>query len=784
MNTKVLKTLEFNKIIDILEGFACTKIGKALCYNILPSSNINEVKRLLDETTEAVSMVLKNSTPNFGGAADLSLIIKKANINSVLSPKELLNTADTLRCSGNLKKYITELKDAEQFEILYEIFSALYTNKKLEELIFKCIDTEDHISDFASPELHKIRVRIKDEELAVKDKISALLKSGSFSKYLQENIVTIRNDRYVIPVKQEYRGEVKGLVHDSSSSGSTLFIEPMTVVESNNKIKQLRLKEKEEIERILAELSAEVTMVADELDGLNENIGKLDFAFAKAKYSIEINAFAPELNDKGYVNLKSARHPLIKKNLVVPIDIYIGDEFNTLIITGPNTGGKTVTLKTIGVLTLMALSGLHIPCKENSSVSVFDEIFADIGDEQSIEQSLSTFSSHMTNIINILKKVDSKSLVILDELGSGTDPVEGSALAMSILEELYRSGAKTVATTHYSELKTYALSTEGVRNASCEFDVKTLKPTYRLMIGLPGKSNAFAISKRLGLNTDIIERAERFISHEKTKFEDIIGELEKDKKKIQAEKEESFALLKEIERLKKELENSKVKFETEKAKILDRAREEATEILLNATETAETTIKEIKKAKKLKDEKMFKQMEKSKSKLKGALNKTFSKGSADEEEYEKFPVKVGDTVYIPSIDQKATVLGVKGDNITLQAGIMKTTMNISKLRPAQEEKVTIKDVKVSTNIGISAKNVSPELYIRKMHVEEALYELDKYMNEALMANLSTFRIVHGKGEGILKSVVHDYLKNHPNVKSYRLGQFGEGEHGVTIVELK
>ncbi len=546
---KLISTLEFDKIINKLTEFAITPLGREICEKLEPTFSLNTITKSLNQTSEAVSMILRYGSPAFSSIHDIRSTIKRARINSVLNMEELLSTADTLRGSRALKKYYEQAE--ENFSILSDYFNALYTNLGLENEIYKCIDGTEHVADHASPELSSIRMQIKNQEAVIKEKLNSIVHGNSYSKYLQESIVTFRNGRYVIPVKQEYRSNVPGLVHDSSATGSTLFIEPMPVVEANNKIHELYLKEKVEIERILLELSIKVQGITEELNFLMKNIATLDFYFAKAKFSISINGFMPKLNTNHYINLKKAKHPLIDINKVVPIDVYLGQEFNTLIITGPNTGGKTVTLKTIGLLTLMTYAGLFIPCLESSEIAVFDKIFADIGDEQSIEQSLSTFSSHMVNIIKITKQVNSNSLVLLDELGSGTDPVEGSALAISVLDYLYKKGACTVASTHYSELKTYALSTKGVKNASCEFDVETLAPTYRLMIGLPGKSNAFAISQKLGLSTEILDNAKSFVAHEQVKFEDVISELQKDKQVISKEKDEITRKLAEISALKK-----------------------------------------------------------------------------------------------------------------------------------------------------------------------------------------------------------------------------------------
>ncbi len=782
---KLISTLEFDKIINKLTEFAITPLGHEICQKLEPSFNINTITKSLNQTNEAVSMILRYGSPAFSSIHDIRNTIKRARINSVLNMEELLNIADTLRGSRVLKQYYKQVE--ESFSILSDYFNALYTNLGLENEIYKCIDGTDHVSDHASSELSNIRMQIKKQEAVIKEKLNSIVHGNSYSKYLQESIVTFRNGRYVIPVKQEFRSNVPGLVHDSSATGSTLFIEPMPIVEANNKIHELYLKEKVEIERILLELSIKVQSISEELDFLMKNIATLDFYFAKAKFSISINGFMPKLNTYHYINLKKAKHPLIDVNKVVPIDVYLGQEFNTLIITGPNTGGKTVTLKTIGLLTLMTYAGLFIPCLESSEIAVFDKIFADIGDEQSIEQSLSTFSSHMVNIIKITKQVNSNSLVLLDELGSGTDPVEGSALAISVLDYLYKKGACTVASTHYSELKTYALSTKGVKNASCEFDVETLAPTYRLMIGLPGKSNAFAISQKLGLSAEILNNAKSFVAHEQVKFEDVISELQKDKQVISKEKDEITQKLAEISALKKDLKESKEKFEVYRAKILDNARAEATEILLSAEETAKESIKEIKEAKRIKDLEMAQKLDKARSKIKKQLSKTYKKDEKGEPEYKPFDIKIGMNVYIPSLDQEASVLSLPDadGNVFVQAGIIKSKINIKKLRLSEKEpKSTINNVKISVNTKTKAQEISPEIMLRHMHVEEALYALDKYINDAILANLTTIRIVHGKGEGILRKAVHEYLKNHPNVKSYRLGQYGEGDLGVTIAELK
>lgn len=781
---KLLNTLEYNKIIDKLSSYAITKLGKEVCSSTAPSFYYEDINTKLKETNEAFNLAIKYTAPAFNAIHDIRLSLKRSEISSILSPEELLNIADTLRGTVLLKKYFDNAEESLIF--LSDYINSLYTNISIQEEIYKCIDNTNHIADHASSNLSRIRNQIKSAESTIKERINSIIRGKSYSKYLQENIVTIRNDRYVIPVKQEFRANVPGLVHDSSSTGSTLFIEPIEIVEANNKIHELYIEEKIEIEKILSTLSALVFTIREDLNVSLKSIANLDFCFAKAKYAIDLNAFAPKLNNWGYINLKKARHPLIDSNKVVPIDIYLGKDFSTLVITGPNTGGKTVTLKTVGLITLMAYSGLFIPCSENSEIAVFDKVFAEIGDEQSIEQSLSTFSAHMTNIIKIINNINSNSLVLLDELGSGTDPVEGSALAISILEYLYKNGVKTLASTHYSELKTYALTTEGVKNASCEFDIKTLSPTYKLIIGLPGKSNAFAISEKLGLSKEILTNAQNFLTHEKTEFEKILSELENEKRLVNQQKEEASRYFNEVSKLKEEIQNNKDELENRKNKILERAREEAKEILLSAEEVANESIKEIKNAKKLKEAAMDRKFNETKGKIRNQLKKSYNDKEQTIDEYKPFDIKIGKSVYIPSLDQEATILSLpdKDNMVFVQAGIIKSKIHLHKLRELKNIQKENKSPKFSISIENKSQNISSEINLLGLHVDEALHILDSYINDALISNLSTVRIVHGKGEGILKKAVQDYLKNHPNIKSFRIGNFGEGDLGVTIAELK
>lgn len=791
MNSKTLRILEYDKIKHILSNYCATSLGKHLCEDLKPSTDINEVQTMQNETEEAINMIYRKSSPPFGGVHDISLSLKRVESEAVLSIKELLEIGDTLRGCRNLKKYCED--DSEKlgqnlFPILFELFNNLYSNKGFEDTIENSIANEESLTDWASPTLNSIRKQIKEAEGRIKDKLNQITHSATYSKYLQDSIVTIRENRYVIPVKQEYKNVIQGLVHDSSATGATLFIEPIAVVEANNTIRELKVKEQKEIERILTDLTSKVYGMLDNLVQNLEILTKLDFYFAKAKFGIDYRCVKPILNDYGYINLIKARHPLIDKNRVVPIDIYLGKEFNTLVVTGPNTGGKTVTLKTTGLLTLMTQSGLHIPCNDRSEVCVFNKVFADIGDEQSIEQSLSTFSSHMKNITSILAQVDDNTLVLLDELGAGTDPIEGSALAISILESIYNKGGKVVATTHYSELKTYAISTSGVENASCEFNVETLAPTYKLLIGIPGKSNAFAISKKLGLTEDIINRAKDFITSENIKFEDVIEKIEKDKKLLELERYKSTALLEEAKELQLKLEIKNEEMQKQTQKILENARLEARNILLEAKEEADSTISKIKKASENMNLNTSKVVDEHRDNLNKRLKDVQSKlsKSAKTGSKPKFEINIGDTVLVTTISQNGTVLTPpdKDGNVLLQVGIMKVNMPIANLAPAKQERTTVGNVSVSNSAKLRSKDVSPEIHLRGMKYEDALEELDKYIDNAVMASLSIVTIVHGKGTGVLRAAVHDYLKGHPRVKSYRLGKFGEGENGVTIVELK
>ncbi len=788
MNLKSFKMLEFQKIIAMLKKNAITSMGIEKCENLLPDNEIDKVRISQRETTEAVSISLRVGMPPIIPVSDFASIAQKIKIGGVLIPKELLNTATILKSMRELKDYYRDTEH-EDLEILNLYFDNLYSNLNVEKEIFRCIKGEEEIDDHASTELYNIRRHMQDAESKIKDKLNSIIHGSDTSKFLQDQVVTFRNDRYVIPVKQEYKNEIKGLIHDSSASGSTIFIEPSAVFNINNEIKELKIKEELEIQRILALLTQMIDPIFEDILYGITNLGNIDFAFAKAKLSLELNCFEPKINDIGYINLKKARHPLIDKQSVVPIDIWLGKDYKSLIITGPNTGGKTVTLKTVGLFALMMQSGLHLPAMENSEMAVFENIYADIGDEQSIEQSLSTFSSHIKNVIEITKNVTKNDLVLLDELGSGTDPVEGAALAMSILEYLKEVSCLTMATTHYSELKTYAMNTANVENASCEFDVDTLRPTYKLLIGVPGRSNAFAISKKLGLSEKILDKANTFLSSESIKFEEILSKMESDRLTAEKEKEYATRLLKEAEEEKAKVEKESKKLENKKEEIIQKARIEAREVLLDAKAEADEIIKDLTNLRKDKTKNVNKAAEEARQKIKGSIAsiqkdlvkpQKQSKNTIDPKE-----IKIGMTVYVASIDSNATILSLpdKKDNVQIQSGIMKLNVHVSGIEKIPEEKSAPK-VKINSMIKSKAKDIETEIKLLGMTVSEAIVELEKYLDNAYLAGLKTVRVVHGKGSGQLRKGVQDYLRKNPHVSSFRLGMYGEGDSGVTIVELK
>lgn len=786
MNEKALKILEFNKIKEEIKKYTCTGAAKDLIDELRPYNNIYEAREHLEETREALRLLVTKGSPPFEGVYDIREGITRAEKGSSLMPGQLLKIAAMLRAARRFKEYISHREEEESFRVIEDICEGIVPLKNLEEQIFLAIEGENEVSDRASSQLYSIRRSLKDKNSSVRDKVNSLIRS--YSAYLQDNLYTMRGERYVLPVRAEHKGAVPGLVHDQSSSGATLYIEPMGLVNLNNEIKELMLKEKAEIERILAELSGKVY---DNIIAVRNNaniIWELDFIFAKAKFASDLNCTAPVINDEGIIDIIEAKHPLIDRKIAVPMSMYLGREFTSLVITGPNTGGKTVTLKTVGLLHIMALSGLMIPARENSTVSFFTEIFADIGDEQSIEQSLSTFSSHMTNIVNIINKADKKSLILFDELGAGTDPTEGAALAVSILENLRKRGARIVATTHYSELKAYALKTEEVENASVEFDVETLRPTYRLLIGVPGKSNAFEISKRLGLAEFIIKDAKESISSENLKFEDLIQSLQEKSIKAENYAREAEMLKLEAAKIKEKYEEKMYSLNNTREKALIDAQREAKRVIKEAKEDADQILKEMRELERMGyDSKVRQKLEDERRKLKERLenaDEKINKGKEDEGEA-LTTVKEGQEVFLPSLNQKVIVLSKpdsKGE-VQVQAGIMKISVKLKDLRASKgitkEEK---KKIKREAKLNLRAVSTSVDL--RGMDAMEAMYTADKYLDDAYMGGLSEVTVIHGKGTGVLRNAITDMLKRHSHVKKYRLGEYGEGGTGVTVVELK
>ncbi len=786
MNEKSLKILEFGKIKEEIKKYTVTSAGKDLIDELKPYDNIYEAREHLEETKEALRLLVTKGAPPFEGVYDIREGISRAEKGSSLMPGQLLKIAAMLRSARKFKEYISHKEEEEAFRVIEDICEGIVPLKKLEDEIFLAIEGEDEISDRASSTLYNLRRSLKDKNASVRDKVNSLIRS--YSDYLQDNLYTMRGDRYVLPVKAEHKGSVQGLVHDQSSSGATLYIEPMSLVNLNNEIKELILKEKAEIERILAELSAKVHDNKTAVRNNSYIIWELDFIFAKAKYASASNCNAPTINDEGIIDIIEAKHPLIDRKIAVPMSMYLGREFTSLVITGPNTGGKTVTLKTVGLLHIMALSGLMIPAREHSTVSFFKEVFADIGDEQSIEQSLSTFSSHMTNIVNIIEKADEKSLILFDELGAGTDPTEGAALAVSILEHLRKRKCRIVATTHYSELKAYALKTEEVENASVEFDVETLRPTYRLLIGIPGKSNAFEISRRLGLPDFIISDAKDSIASEALKFEDLIQSLQDKSIKAENYAREAEVLKLEAAKLKGKYEEKLNSLNNVREKAIIEAQREAKSILREAKEDADKIIKDMRELEKMGYSSDARQMleeerRKLKEKLENAEEKANKVKEKDGEELKD--VKEGQEVFVPSLNQKVIVLS-KPDNkgeVQVQAGIMKINVKLKDLRASkgaskEEKKISKREAK------LNLRSVPSSVDLRGMDSMEAVYTVDKYLDDAYMGGLAEVSIIHGKGTGVLRNAINDMLKRHSHVKRYRLGEYGEGGTGVTVVELK
>ena len=792
MNQKALSSLEYPKIIERLTEKASPPMGKELCRKLQPSTDINRIRLMQTQTKDALTRLFQKGSVSFGSVKDIRGSLKRLEIGSSLGIMEILSVCALLENTSRVKAYSRGDRSDLPSDSLDSMFEQLAPLTPLSSEIRRCILSEDEISDDASPALRQVRRNMKVTNDRIHTQLSGLV-NGNARTYLQDSVITMRNGRYCIPVKAEYKGQVPGMIHDQSSTGSTLFIEPMAVVKLNNDMRELELQEQKEIEIILAGLSEQI---AEEREAIALNLElmvQLDFIFARAGLAMDMNGSEPVFNEEGRVLLKKARHPLIPKKKVVPIDIRLGDDFDLLIITGPNTGGKTVSLKTVGLLTLMGQAGLHIPALDRSELALFHEIYADIGDEQSIEQSLSTFSSHMTNIVSFLEKADSRSLVLFDELGAGTDPTEGAALAISILSYLHDKGIRTMATTHYSELKVYALSTPGVENACCEFSVETLRPTYRLLIGIPGKSNAFAISSKLGLSDQIIERAKEQISEQDESFEDVLSSLEENRVTIENERLEIARYKEEIKTLKAQLESRQEKLDAQRDRILRQANEEAHKVLEEAKEYADQTMKLFHKFQKNNVDTSA--VERERQELRKRMNKA-EKNMSDRQETKKpkklltaKDIRPGDSVKVLSMNLKGTV-GSRPDSkgfLFVQMGIIRSKVHLSDLELVDEPVITTPSLQ-KTGAGkirmSKSASVSTEINLLGRTVDEAIAELDKYLDDAYIAHLKSVRIVHGKGTGALRKGIHDYLRRQKHVSSFRLGEFGEGDAGVTIVDFK
>ena len=783
---KSRNTLELPAVLEMLAGEAVSEPAKAEALALVPSVHRAEVERLLAETSDAKDMMVYKGSPSLSGLRDVRGSLARADMGGVLNTRELLEIAGVLQSARAVRSYGMS---AEKETCIDHLFKMLQTNRFLEDKIVNSIPGEDEIADSASSELSDIRRKMRAAAARVRDSLQKIISAPSMAKFLQDPIITTRSDRYVVPVKAECKGSVPGLVHDVSASGATLFVEPMAAVKANNEIRELKAKEKAEIERILAELSAECAAHREDIDADFSALVRLDGIFARAKLSFKLNAGAPELAERG-VRLRRARHPLLDKDKAVPIDVELGEDYDTLVITGPNTGGKTVTLKTIGLLCLMAQCGLHIPAAEGSCVPIFDKILADIGDEQSIEQSLSTFSAHMVNIVNVLKECGDGSLLLFDELGAGTDPVEGAALAVSILEDARARGCVIAATTHYAELKVYATNTPGVMNASCEFDVDTLRPTYRLLLGIPGKSNAFAISRRLGLPEEIIEDAKGRVGMTSAKLEETIEKLEQTRQILDRERTESARQLRQAEEERKKAAQLRAELEIRLEKSEQKARREAERILADARAVAESTFRELDAMRSAQNEENDHQrINAARAEMRRKLNETQDSLQKDEpapeEKKSARAVQVGDVVQIRSMGVKATVLAISSDRtLTLQAGILRVTAREDEVLLLENEKPAVTVRTESRGTALRQSAVSSELDIRGMETIEAIPVVERYIDSAVQSRLETVTIIHGKGTGALRAAVQQSLRRNKQVKSFRLGRYGEGETGVTVVELK
>ena len=778
MNTKSLEKLEFNKIQEILKSFCKTYIGKNMAEDLKPYSSKKDIEKALKQTTEASILLYRKGNPPIDSIENIVPSLKKLEASNTLSAKELLDLATILKISRELKEYFLDNAiDMTEFTNLENLFVNLYINQNIERTIFNSILDEDTISDNASSTLASIRRNLRTKEQEIRAKLNSFL----HTKYVQEAVITVRQGRFVIPVKNEYRSEVKGFIHDISSSGSTVFIEPMVVFDLNNDLNSLKNDENIEIQKILMKLSSLFFEIISNMQNNLNLIGLIDFIFGKAKYSNSLDATEPIINDEKFINLQRAWHPLIDKNVAVKNDIPLGQTYNNLIITGPNTGGKTVTLKTVGLLCLMAMSGLHIPAKEGSSIYVFDNIFADIGDEQSIADSLSTFSSHMTNIAKILDEATYDSLVLLDELGSGTDPIEGANLAISILESLNTKGILNISTTHYPELKHYALITDGFENSSVEFDIETLTPTYKLLLGVPGTSNAFAISQKLGISENIINRAKELLTSDEVNIEELLKNIYDDKRTIEAEKQKIIENSAEIENLKEQLKRDNSSLEQEAKDIINSAKIEARQILISAKEDANDLIKEIENSSNSKELNVSRKKIKAKIDDLNVISKTYTADRFEDNE-----LKEGLEVFVPSLNQNGSIISIDKNNkkVQVQIGLIKTYFGFEDIAKPAKTSSDKKEFKERKSHEFKVKSVSSEINVIGQNVEEACMEIDRYLDVCAVNGLGTARIVHGKGTGALRTGIHKFLKTHPHVKSFRVGTFGEGEMGVTIVEIK
>ena len=788
LSVKSFHKLELSQVLEMLAEGAGSAEGKRACRQLVPESDLDEVRILLDQTSAAVKLCEKNGNPNFSAVCDLSVSLERADRGGSLTPKELLEIAGVLRCARSVRSYLKEDDDPTALDAF---FLAVTPNKYLEERIGGAILSEEEIADTASTELADIRRHMRIQSGKIRDSLQKIISSPAYSKFLRDPIITIRQGRYVVPVKSECKNDVPGLVHDVSSSGSTYFVEPMSAVNANNALRELEIKEKKEIERILAQLSAEAAAHREDIDLTVSMLVRLDVIFAKARLAYRMHAWAPDMNEEGVVELRNARHPLIDPHKVVPISLHLGKEFDSMIITGPNTGGKTVTLKTVGLLTLMAECGLHIPANEGSRLSTFHSILADIGDEQSIAQSLSTFSSHMRTIVDIVAECDDRTLVLFDELGAGTDPAEGAALAVALIEFCRKMGSSVIATTHYAELKLYAMRTDGVINASCEFDVDTLQPTYKLLIGIPGKSNAFAISQKLGLSDAILKEASDLVSKSDKDFEDVLSQLEQQRQQMEFARLEAERLRRETEEIRKESEAYKRQLESEREKAMEKARMEAQRIIDEARESANYAAEEMKAIRKqLTENADVHGMNQRQADVRRALNDAQDKLRKQQPEVERAKptraVMVGDTVELIKLGTKANVLAINKDgSFQLQAGILKLNAKPDEVYLLENENSFKKPAGRPAHSGREMKMAAmpAEVDLRGMDGVEAVCVLERYLDEAMRNNLPTVRIIHGKGTGVLRAAVHQSLKKNKFIKKFRLGVYGEGEDGVTIAEF-